>query len=72
MIVRQTPITEAAHIQMIKSVGVNKKTENNGIRIVKLAHEKKVVESNMVGMVATSFGYEIQAKCLKDMTGMIL
>lgn len=72
MIVRQTPITEAEQIQMIKDVGVTKTAEENGIRIVQLAHVKPLVESRMVGAVATSFGYEIQAKCLKDMTGTIL
>lgn len=72
MIIRQTPITVDEHIQMIKDVGVNKKTEENGIKIVKLAHEKPLVESNAVGITSTSFGYEIQDKCLKDMTGLIL
>lgn len=72
MIIRQTPITLDEHIQMIKDVGVNKKTEENAIRIVKLAHDKPLVESNAAGVTATSFGYEIQDKCLKDMTGYIL
>lgn len=72
MIVRQTPVSEAKQIEMIKDVGVEKKVEENAIRIVKQAHEKEVVSSNFIGPTATAFGYEIKDKCLKDLTGTIL
>lgn len=72
MIVRQTPVSEAKQIEMIKDVGVEKKVEENAILIVKQAHEKEVVSSNFIGPTATAFGYEIKEKCLKDLTGTIL
>lgn len=72
MIVRQTPVSEDEHNEMIKEVGLEQNVEENALQIVKQAHEKEVVSSNFIGPTATAFGYEIKDKCLKDLTGTIL
>lgn len=72
MIVRQTPITVDEQIQMIKDVGVEKKYEDNAIKIVREAHKVDVVIPELVNITATDFGYKIQEKCLKDLSGTIL
>lgn len=72
MILRQTPMTEEEQIQTVKDVGLKKKTEDLGIKMVKEAHNRPLVDPVLVQSVATGFGFEMQNKCLKDMSGRIL
>lgn len=72
MIIRQMPVTEDDQIQMIKDVGIQPLAEKKAIEIVKIAHTRPAAYSNMVESVSVQFGYEIQDKCLSEMTGKIL
>lgn len=72
MIVRQSPVTEAEQIDMIKEIGVSETAEAGALRIVKEAHAKPVVSPHLVASNARDFGYEIKDKCVKDLSGTIL
>lgn len=72
MILRQTPITEAEQIQAVKDVGLMKRTEEIGIKMVVEAHKRPLADPQDVQSVSQTFGDDMQAKCLKDMSGTIL
>lgn len=72
MILRQTPISEDVQVQLIKDIGIQKRAEDKALEIVTEAHKRPVAEPDMVNMVSTSFSYDMQDKCLSEMSGKFL
>lgn len=72
MRVRQMDMTVDEQIKIIKDSGVDDRTSTLATVMVLKAHEQNVVDSNMVESVSQDFGDQMEAQCLKDMSGKIL